>query len=188
MRGGKPCALPRQWLFTDPARQPDLAAVLARLPPDTGVVFRHYGVPNRAQLAQEAAGICRRRGLPMLVAGADSLLPCHASALGRHLPQHQVRKRRRGSVAVVSAACHDMAAIVAAARAGAMLVFLSPVFATQSHPEGLPLGPLRFAALAKAAHQRGLIVYALGGLGAERFRRLRGLPVSGFGAIGYFGT
>ena len=65
-------------------------------------------------------------------------------------------------------------------RAGARLVFVSPVFATRSHPGARALGPLRAAAIA-----RGLPVLwmALGGMDAGRFRRLSGLGFHGWAAI-----
>ena len=61
---------------------------------------------------------------------------------------------------------------------------ISPVFATASHPGAAGLGQLRFAALATAAARRGLQVHALGGMSEDGMRRLQGLPLAGFAAIG----
>jgi thiamine-phosphate pyrophosphorylase len=58
-----------------------------------------------------------------------------------------------------------LAEIRAAEAGGAALVFLSPVFATRSHPEAQPLGPDGFDALAR---QTRLPVIALGGMDEAR--------------------
>lgn len=56
-------------------------------------------------------------------------------------------------------------------KAGADLVFVSPVFPTRSHPGAPSLGPAKAARIARAV---GLPMIALGGMDARRFRRLRG--------------
>ena len=58
-----------------------------------------------------------------------------------------------------------------AEAAGVRLVFLSPVYATRSHPGAEPLGPDGFAALAAAT---ALPAVALGGMNAERAKGLSG--------------
>jgi len=170
--GRKPSGtgLPECWLFTDTARLPEPLPVIARLPRGMGVVLRHYGMAGRDSLIAEAAKLCRARGLLLLVAGAT------------HLPQGLCRPGRRP----VTAAAHDAAALVAARRAGAQAVFLSPVFATASHPGAAPLGVLRFALLLRLARRLGLGVFALGGMDARAWRRLRPLRPDGYGAIGAF--
>lgn len=78
------------------------------------------------------------------------------------------------------ARAHDLAELVAARRSGAMLVFVSPVFATRTHPGQRPLGVVRFGLLVRGA---GVPVAALGGMTARRFRRLRPLGATAWGAI-----
>lgn len=187
--GRKPCGWPRQWLFTDAVRLPDPLPLIRRLPRGTGVIFRHYDLPGREALGREVALLCRARGLPLLLAGAAPLLPRHLAAAGHHLPQHQARGRggiRRRKGLVMTAACHDLPAIIAAARLGAGAVFVSPVFVTASHRDALPLGPVRFAGQVQAARRQGMLVYALGGISAASLQRLSGLEIAGFGAIGQF--
>ena len=62
---------------------------------------------------------------------------------------------------------------------GADVLFLSPVFATRSHPDAQPLGLARFAWLVR---RTPLPVIALGGMNARRGRRL-----ASFGAYGWAG-
>jgi thiamine-phosphate pyrophosphorylase len=66
---------------------------------------------------------------------------------------------------------HSLREIRQAERAGAELLFLSPVFPTRSHPEAKSLGRLRFALLAR---QTKLPVVALGGMSGQRAKALSG--------------
>ncbi len=177
-------ALPRQWLFTDAARLPDPLPLLARLPPGSGVILRHYGHPQREAIAAAALRIARSRGLVLLLAG-EKRAALRLGADGAHLPEVLLRAGGRGR-GVVTAAAHGPAAIIAAARAGVAGVFISPVFATASHPGASGLGLLRFAALLRLARRHGLQVFALGGIDAAGWRRLAPLQPDGSGGIGRY--
>ena len=184
IRRGRRKPWPARLLVTDASRLSDPRPAIARLGPGDGVLFRHYELPAAARLAlaRAVARLCRRQGLLLLVAG-DARLARAVAADGLHLPEALVRRRRGGAAA--TAAAHDAGAVARAARAGCAAVLVSPVFATASHPAAAGLGVPRFAALASAAARRGLIVYALGGMGPDRLRRLHGLPaLAGFAAIG----
>lgn len=188
-RGGG-AALPRLILMTDAARLADPEAAVARLPRGAAVVLRHPDDGMRHRLATRLAGLCRARGVRLLIAG-DPRLAARMSAGngdgGLHLPEAMLRHggrrwrllRRPGWL--VTAAAHSPAAIRAAARAGADAALLSPVFATASHPDARPLGPLRFATLVR---QSPLPVYALGGVSAATAARLTLSGAAGFAAIG----
>jgi len=166
---------PPLWLFTDPARTPDLDAALQRLPRGLcGVVFRHDGVPNRPELLRRVGRICRRRGLALAVAGERSGAPAFA---GRHL---RAGSGGRGGAVFLTSSAHSRAELVRARRAGAALAFVSPAFPTESHPGGLALGPVRWGRLTRAA---GMPVMALGGVSGRSVRRLPAW-VAGVGAIG----
>ncbi len=151
--------LPRLWLMTDERQGDGLWSALERLPEQSGIVFRHYslGQSERRQLFERVKAVSRERRLTLLAAGAP--LP---GADGVH--------GRRGA-GLVSASVHNLRELRAAERAGVDLVFLSPVFATRSHPGGRPLGPGRFALI---AHQAKVPVIALGGMDAEKARSLGG--------------
>jgi thiamine monophosphate synthase len=68
---------------------------------------------------------------------------------------------------------------------GADAVLLAPVFATLSHPQAVPIGPVRFACWAETS---GVAVYALGGIDARAARRLIRTRVRGFAAVGALAT
>jgi len=188
-RPRKPCVrLPARWLVTDARRLPDPLPAIRHLQRGDGVLFRHYEWPpaKRLGLARQVAELCRRQGLVLVVAG-DARLARAVGADGVHLPQaliHQAATARRGGLALVTAAAHDPGAIAQAARRAIDAVLVSPVFATASHPGAASLGVLRFAALTTEADRKGLSVYALGGITAASFARLRGLPLAGYAAIG----
>jgi len=158
---------PPLWLFTDQRRHPDLCAVVAALPRGlAGVVFRHDGAPGRRELALRVARICRERRLALVVAGDWRLAArCHA---GLHLRAGRAPLAPRG-LARVSASAHGAAEIVRARAAGVAVIFVSPVFATASHPGARGLGATRWALLARLAPKR---VAALGGIDGDSVRRL----------------
>lgn len=161
--------LPRLWLFTDERQGAALWGALERLPRGAGVIFRHYGAPDRMALAARVRAVCRRRDLWFVVAG-----PLRQARAWRADGSHG---RHPGAL---TAPAHDRAELVAARRAGVRLAFLSPIFATRSHPGARTLGPLGFARLARGA---GLAVAALGGVDRARFARLAQLGAYGWGAI-----
>jgi len=170
--------IPRHWLMTDERMGDDLWRALAALPAGAGVVFRHYrtDAAARRRLYERVRAIARRRRLVLVLADSGARAVGWRAA-GRHgpgpmqgLPRHMLR----------TAAAHDRAELVRAVRNGAELVFLSPVFATRSHPGAPPLGPLRFGLLARHA---AVPVVALGGIDEQRQSRLRRLGSNGFAAI-----
>ncbi len=156
--------LPRLWLMTDERLGDALLPAVRRLPPRrAGIVFRHYSLdePERRGLFDDVKAHARRRGLTLLLAGSAELAEAW-DADGHH--------GRGPGKGLHSRPAHDLAEIRAAEREGADLLFLSPVFATRSHPEAQPLGPPRFNSLAR---RTDLPVIALGGMNALRARRLR---------------
>lgn len=180
MRGGGSAIPPPLWLLSDPARLPDPSALLAGLPRGAAVLLR-AAPPG---VAARVARLCRQRGLLLLVSG-EGRLALRLRA-GLHVPDRAATRgllpfllNRRG--ALLSAAVHGRAGVMRARRLAVDAVLVSPVFATASHPGAPALGPLRWAALARAA---GRPAVALGGMSAPAMRRLpRGLA-AGWAGIG----
>jgi thiamine-phosphate pyrophosphorylase len=148
--------------MTDERQGDALWAALARLPRGSGVVFRHYALPGRERRAlfDQVRRFCRRRGLLLIAAGA---------APGRADGHHRSDQRR--TAAFRTAPAHSIPEIRTAERAGAVLVFLSPVFPTRSHPGARTLGRVRFGLAARAAR---VPIIALGGLDSRRARHVPG--------------
>ncbi len=194
-RGYGPC-LPTLVLVSDATRLADPLAAARQLPRGAAILLRHYKDPERKALAFRLAALARRRGLVFIVAAADAAgvrlgLACRADgfhlprgAWGSHAPSlvrlfGKIQRKGRRQL-LVTAAAHSKRALGRAAGLGADAVFLSPVFATKSHPGRRPLGLLRFSAMVR---QSRLPVYALGGITGSSLRRLSGIPVAGIGAI-----
>jgi len=182
--------LPVIILMTDAARVPDPVEALARAPRGAAMIYRAYGLsPTRTELAR-LGQMARRKGVRLLVAG-NLRASSGAGVGGQHLPEHVIHQpterrfaRRPKPDFLVTAAAHSESAVIAAARAGADAVLISPVFATQSHPGAKPLGPVRFARLATMANARGLAVYALGGMTTDAARRrLSSICIMGIAGI-----
>jgi thiamine-phosphate pyrophosphorylase len=172
--------LPPLILVTDPERTPDPLALAERLPPGSGVIFRSFGREGAGETARQLAGLARRSGLVLLI-GADAL---RAPGAGVHLPERMAHragalKRARPGVTVTVAA-HSLPALIRARRAGADAALLSAAFQSRSPSAGRPLGPARFAALAR---QAGLPVYALGGVDTKNAPRLLSSGAAGLAMV-----
>ena len=159
---------PVRWLMTDERMGDGLWNALRRLPPGSGVVFRHDGLPAAERLALflRVRRVARARRL--VVVSAGKLLP---GAAGVH--------RARGQGLRTSPA-HDRREAIAAKRARAALVFVSPVFPTRSHPGAAVLGPMPAARVARGL---AMTVVALGGMDERRWRRVKRLGFDGWAGI-----
>ena len=164
-------ALPRVWMLTDERQGVALWDALDRLPKGAGVIVRHYSLPENER--QAMARRIARRGIFVAYSGAENAA------------------RRAGAKAVYGPAktpgrlprlfpVHNRREIIAAERAGAALLLLSPAFPTRSHPGARALCPLRFGSLARTAQTP---IIALGGMTPNRFKRLKSLGAQGWAAI-----
>jgi len=158
--------------MTDERQGEGLWEALERLPRGAGVVFRHYATPaaERRRLFGRVVRVARVRGLVVVRAGAW----CGAGADGAH------NRRGRG---LRTASAHSLAEAKAAVRGGADAVFVSPVFATRSHPGGEVLGLLGAEWIARSVRVPAI---ALGGMDAVRFRGMR--RFYGWAAIDAWGS
>jgi thiamine-phosphate pyrophosphorylase len=170
--------LPIVWLMTDErVGTAALVRAIRRLPRGSAVVLRHYSLAEEERRALFALlkRAVRARGAALLLAGPAATARTwgadghHGRAAGRPHPRW-----------LHSAPAHDRREIARARRAGADVVLLSPLFATRSHPGVRPLGPARFAALARSA---GLPVMALGGVRPRHAALVKRLGAAGYAAI-----
>ncbi|RIA44390.1 thiamine-phosphate diphosphorylase [Hephaestia caeni] len=164
---------PRLWLMTDERLGESLWTALDNLPPGAGIVFRHYRTPlaERRRLFAAVQAIADRRGLVLVRAGADRLA---AREDGVH---NAARRPERG---LLTRAVHARREAIAAARVGADLIFVSPVFATRSHPGAAVLGVARARAIARTFPGAAI---ALGGVTPARGRRMMRFGFYGWAAI-----
>jgi thiamine-phosphate pyrophosphorylase len=148
--------------MTDERLGDRLFEAIGRLPDDGGIVFRHYRTADRRALFDRVVEAARERGILALLAGPAEEAEAWG-ADGSH--------GRGPGAGLRTAPAHDLAEIRAAEAAGAAALFLSPVFATRSHPDAAALGSERFARLAA---QTRLPVIALGGMDETRVAALEG--------------
>jgi thiamine-phosphate pyrophosphorylase len=154
---------PRDWLMTDERMGDRLWEAIGRVPAGGGIVFRHYALDpaDRLDLGKRVAAMANERKL-ILAVGRDPLL---AQQLGARL----VHNPSEAGLLPFSCSVHDEREAHAARESGADLVFISPVFATRSHPGANALGVQRAARLAEIA---GCPAIALGGMTFGKFWEL----------------
>lgn len=171
--------LPRIWLLTDP-RLGDLERAISNLPKRAGIIFRHHELAETDRRALfDRVRWQARRGRHVLILAGSPQLARHWGADGAH------DRSLRQSRGLRTAAVHSTRELVAARRAGADLLFISPVFSTRSHPGERTLGRVRLGLIAGA--MRGRTV-ALGGLNGTRAKSLVALRIYGWAAIDAFGA
>lgn len=173
-------------LFSDETRLVRPDPVLRMTPPGSVFVYRDYSARARLRRGRALRALCRIRKILFLVAG-DAGLAAALDADGVHLPEALVSARAveviRSRFALVTSAAHSAKALERAAAASVDAAFLSPVFATRSHPGAAAFGAetaMQIAAGARAP------VLALGGVTPEGASRLVGSYFCGLGAIGAF--
>ena len=168
--------IPRLWLMTDERAGEALWTALAHLPRGSGVVFRHYATPHqeRKKLFGKVGKMSKKYGHFLVVSRPERL----GRGDGVHNPR---RGRRRGTGHwLQTASAHSRREAVRAVRAGADAVFVSPVFATRSHPGARALGRVGLGLMIRGLK---VPVIALGGMDARRARSLRALKIHGWAGI-----
>lgn len=157
-----PPPLPGAFFLTDPARIADPALIASGLPRGWGLVYRHFGAPQRLTKGRQLMRICRRRGVRLLVA-ADPHLARRIGADGVHWPERMARdaRRWRGCFRLQTMSSHKPARFADLARTGVNALLFSTVFASASPTSSRPIGAFGLRRLARAAP---LKLYALGGI------------------------
>jgi len=191
-------SLPRLYLVTDRHACPGddlvdrVTAALAALPDGAALVqLREKDLDTRAllALARRLLAVTRPCGARLLInERVDVALA--ACADGIHLPADGIGLERARALAgpdlVLGASTHAPDQAAAAARAGADLIVIGPVWSTPSKPGAAPLGieGLAAAAAAVAATGAATRVYALGGVDTpERARAAIAAGAHGIAAI-----
>ena len=179
-------SLPPFFYFTDDQRGGDPLYVAPHLPKGCGIIFRHYNSKKRAELAFYLSKICKKRDLSLFIAKTPELAQ-EVNAAGCHLPDHRISAlpvlKAQYPQLVFSAACHSERSLLKAQDLGAVFAFLSPLFATRSHPGASSLGVIKAQKIIKDI---SFPVFALGGVGFKHQNWLKSAGFAGFGAISEF--
>jgi thiamine-phosphate pyrophosphorylase len=146
-----------------------LWGALRRLPPESGVVFRHYATPvtERRALLRRIKRLAQARKLVVVVAGASSI---RADGVHGRATTHGIR----------TWPAHTRAEAVKGLHAGANALFVSPVHVTRSHQDAVGLGSARAMRIGRGLR---IPVIALGGMDETRWRRSRRFGFYGWAAI-----
>ncbi len=159
--------------MTDDGRLADPLAAARALPGGSMVVVR-----SRTRLEPLARALLKMQRV-VLIAG-DPLLAASLGAHGFHLPQARAGEaaywRARFASMIITTSAHSLRAL---SRGHVDAIFLSPVFATESHPNRAPLTAVRANLMARQAR---VPIYALGGVNSRNAQRLHGF--AGVAAIG----
>lgn len=168
-------SLPSLWLMTDERMGDALLPSVAVLPKGAGIIFRHYSLAPKARRALfgKVQRIAKRRRHVLILAGANKTAVAW-KADGAHGKNHHNRQ------SIQTWPVHSIRERIAAERAGAALILVSPAFATTSHAGQKGMGMARFGITVRNAKTR---VIALGGMTARRAKILKCFGLYGWAAI-----
>jgi thiamine-phosphate pyrophosphorylase len=168
--------------MTDDERLPDPVPAARALPRGSMIVVRAREPARLERLAGELLRVARTSGLGVVIAG-DAELASRVGADGIHLPEMHAGEavcwRARFPSLLITVSAHSLRALLRAQSLPVDAVFLSPLFATRSHPDRASLTAVRANMIARAAR---LPLYALGGVDARNAPLLSGF--AGVAAIG----
>ena len=162
----------QRWFLSNGQSCDDLKHIIAESDMDR-VILRAYHTADRATLAQAMRDVCRHHHVDFAVAG-DARLAARLNC-AFHCPSYQLSQpalRHGRALHDDSVAVHNEPELRLAQKAGFQTILLSPVFATNSHPDARPLGVLRARGLARLADTFGLRTFALGGMDETALHRL----------------
>ncbi len=146
----------------------DFAARLAAIPFSTKALWlqlRFTAAQQEKLSYRQAVEIAHKAGRTVLV-NADYATYRESAADGWHVNSQRLAEFSRENFAlaadaIVFASCHTAEDLAKAQASGVDAALLSPILPTASHPDASPLG---WPALAEAAAQHFLPIYALGGV------------------------
>ncbi len=117
----------------------------------------------------------------------SGLLLLQPTMINRRRLRNLMRQRKLALVVEkpgVAARVHDIRELRRALLARTRFIFLSPMFATPSHPDWKPLPRMRAAALARLGGRK---VIALGGMNRRRFATVKRLGFIGWAGVSAWG-
>lgn len=160
--------IPQLLLITDLGVSPDLtASVTAALQGGAKhILLRMKGasVADRLSWAKKLYPLIDEAGGTLLISGCMETTLAFPNT-GLHLPEQgasvAATRSQIGPHRLLGQSCHSVASAQSALQGGADYVTLSPIFATQSHPEAQPLGVDRFQQMRQSIPGP---VLALGGI------------------------
>ena len=182
-RGPTRLDLPALLVLSDPRRTSDPIALARTIPARSGLVYRHFGVADRFDIARMLRTVTREKGCYFAVS-ADVDLAQDCGADGVHWPEARIGEALHANMQnhglIFTAATHSVRAVHRARQAGIDAAICSPVFDSRSASAGHALGVCRLSLFVR---QAVLPVYALGGVNMKTGRRLTGRGLAGLACV-----
>lgn len=126
---------------------------------------KHLSAQALSDLSDQMLALCKPYGAKMLINHSDAAFVKRLGADGIHYSGHALMQlSAKPDGLLVAASCHNEAEIAHAEMLNLDFIVVSPVLATQSHPDAQPIGWHGLNTLIKCCH---LPVYALGGMQPE---------------------
>ena len=170
---------PEVWLMTDERNDHCLEESISSLPSaGGGIIFRHFHLSPDARRDRfmQIKSLAKKYGHLLILAGSPAL----ARSWGADGVHGRQWRRSHTAGLFHSAPVHNIREIRAARQNGADIYFLSPAYATQSHPGLKPLHKIQLRNLISLC---GGPVVLLGGMTVGRFAQCQHLAVHGWAAI-----
>jgi thiamine monophosphate synthase len=180
--------LPKRWFFTDDVRVPDPIKTIETLDARIGVIVRY----SNLDLIKKIAVLCLQQNRVFLIKDNYEIAK-DVEAKGLHLSERALDDFSAiPNIGFMTAACHTKEAFIKAQSLGVDGVFISPIFATNSHVGRPTLTHTQIKEILNGLNPspEEPDIFALGGMTEKRFRQLTENPhfkaFSGYGAIGHF--
>ncbi len=182
--------------FTDLKKISNPFSIIKNLPKNSLIIIREYDLEwhKREAFAAQIIALAKPKKIKVLI-GKDFNLAKKLKADGVHFSDFDhsswqfFKKKSYPKKFIFSLACHSFKSILRAQKLKPDLIFISPIFASSSHPDVKPLGLKNLAKITfktKKANYFSSRIRALGGINFTNLKRLRKLNIPGFGAIDIF--
>lgn len=154
------------------------------------VIIREYAAPDQRQARIRLIQSCQKLHLPFIIS-ADYQLAIKYRAVGVHLPRYLQKdcafiRSKLPSHMIITASAHSLKDITRHQYSPIDASLLSPIFATSSHPDALPVPRQILRQLQSVTKNTQHPIYALGGIQAKNVGLLRHYAISGLAGISFF--
>jgi thiamine-phosphate pyrophosphorylase len=187
------------FFFTDRKKNIDLNQVIKNLPKNTNIILREYALNQNARLLilQKIHNLFYQKKLSLIIGKSFNsqmlryINGVHYSDLDFNKNLFIKRNFCKNSNLIFTISMHKLINLHKISLLKPDVIFLSPIFATTSHPEKKPIGPYNFIKIhniwqKKFCHNKHQKFLPLGGINLQNLHLLSNFKINGFGAIDFF--
>lgn len=180
------------FFFSNEARVKNIFYVIENLSKNSAIIIREYDLntSQRLDFAKKIINAAKKRSIKVFI-GKDWRLAIKLKADGVHFSDYDNiakccwKSHKISKKLLISYSCHSQKLIKKAEKYGCDLIFYSPIFATQTHPQQKPVGIFE---LRKLISKTSIPIYALGGIDKKNIKILNNCNIAGIGGISIFNT